>query len=160
MHHSIVLLGESLKKSIASLALVAVLALTACGGPGNTTGGNSGSTATQEAPKVPDLSGAWKQSNPNSENSYQQASITADKMTIEWVSDGGNTTSIYWVGTFSAPTSVGEPYVWTSQRDIEATSSALLASSDATKEFKYEGGSISYKVSALGTTTTVILKKS
>lgn len=152
-------LGESLKKSISSLALVAVLALTACGGAGSTTGGASDSKTTQEAPKVPDLIGAWKQSNPNSEKSYQQASITADKMTIEWVSDGGNTTSIYWVGTFAGPTSASEPYTWTSQRDVGATKSALLASSDATKEFKYEGGSISYKVSALGTTTTVNLKK-
>ncbi|ADX72184.1 hypothetical protein Asphe3_09950 [Pseudarthrobacter phenanthrenivorans Sphe3] len=152
-------LGESLKKSIASLALVAVLALTACGGAGSTTSGAADTQTTQEAPKIPDLTGAWKQSNPNSETSYQQATITADKMTIEWVSDGGNTTSIYWVGTFAAPTSASEPYTWTSQRDVEATQSALLASSDATKEFKYEGGSISYKVSALGTTTTVNLKK-
>lgn len=115
--------------------------------------------AAQEAPKVPDLTGAWKQSNPNSEKSYQQATITADTMTIEWVSDGGNTTSIYWVGTFAGPTSADEPYTWTSQRDVEATKSALLASGDATKEFKYEAGTISYKVSALGTTTTVNLKK-
>ncbi len=88
-------LGESLKTSIASLALVAVLALTACGGAGSTTNSAADSNTTQEAPKVPDLTGAWKQSNPNSEKSYQQASITADKLTIEWVSDGGNTTSIY-----------------------------------------------------------------
>lgn len=80
-------------------------------------------------------------------------------MTIEWVSDGGNTTSIYWVGTFAAPTDASEPYTWTSQKDVEATKSALLASGDATKEFKYENDTISYKVSALGTTTTINLKK-
>lgn len=93
--------GESLKKSVASLALVAVLALTACGGAGNTTSGAAEPETTQEAPKVPDLTGDWKQSNPNNQKSYQQASIRADKMTIEWVSDGGNTTSIYWIGTFA-----------------------------------------------------------
>jgi uncharacterized lipoprotein NlpE involved in copper resistance len=158
MHHSICSIGESLKKSIASIALVSVLALTGCGGTGNTAG-PADSKATQEAPKVPDLTGSWKQSNPSSEKSYQQATVTADKVTIEWVSDGGNTTSIYWVGTFTGPTSATEPYTWTSTRDVEATKSALLASSDATKEFKYEGGTISYKVSALGTTTTVNLKK-
>lgn len=152
-------MGEIMKKSIASIALAAVLVLTGCGGAGTTTTGTADSKAAQEAPKVPDLTGEWKQSNPNSEKSYQQATITADKMTIEWVSDGGNTTSIYWVGTFAAPTTASEPYTWTSQKDVEATKSALLASGDATKEFKYEGGTISYKVSALGTTTTVNLKK-
>ena len=148
-----------MKKSIASIALVSVLALTGCSGTGNTAAGAADSKATQEAPKVPDLIGSWKQSNPSSEKSYQQATVTADKRTIEWVSDGGNTTSIYWIGTFAGPTSANEPYSWTSTRDVEATKSSLLASSDATKEFKYEGGTISYKVSALGTTTTVNLKK-
>jgi uncharacterized lipoprotein NlpE involved in copper resistance len=159
MHHSHIDMGESLKKSIASLALVAVLALTGCGGASTTSPSTPESKPVQEAPKIPDLTGAWKQSNPNSEKSYQQATITGDKLTIEWVSDGGNTTSIYWIGTFSGPTTASEPYTWTSQRDVEATKSALLASSDATKEFKYEAGTISYKVSALGTTTTVNLKK-
>ncbi len=35
----------------------------------------------------------------------------------------------YWIGTFAGPTSTSEPYTWTSQRDVEATKSALLASS-------------------------------
>lgn len=148
-----------MKKSIAPIALAAVLALTGCGGAGTTPAGAADSKAAQEAPKAPDLAGAWKQSNPASEKSYQQATLTADKMTIEWVTDGGNTTSTYWVGTFAGPTNASEPYTWTSQRDVEATKSALLASTDATKEFKYEGGTISYKTSALGTTTTVNLKK-
>jgi hypothetical protein len=75
------------------------------------------------------------------------------------VSDGGDTTSIYWVGTFVAPIDATEPFVWTSQRDAAATDSAMLASSDDTKEFTYEDDTISYKVSALGTTTTVKLQK-
>jgi hypothetical protein len=158
-HHSLFLWGESMKNFIAPIALAAVLALTGCGGAGTTTTGAVESKAAQDAPKAPDLSGEWKQSNSNSEKSYQQATITGDKITINWVSDGGNTTSIYWIGTFAQPTSANEPYTWTSQRDTEATKSALLASSDATKDFKYEGGTISYKASALGTTTTVNLKK-
>lgn len=148
-----------MKKLIAPLVLAAALALTGCGGAGTAPAGASDSKAAQEAPKVTDLTGAWKQSNPNSEKSYQQATITADKMTVEWVTDGGNTTSIYWVGTFAAPTDAGGPYTWTSEKDAAATKSALMASGDATKEFKYENGTISYKVSALGTTTTVNLKK-
>jgi hypothetical protein len=149
-----------LKKSIAFIGLVAALALTGCGGTATTSPSAAESKATLEAPKAPVLTGAWKQSNSKSEKSYQQATITGGKMTIEWVTDGGDTTSIYWVGTFAGPTNASEPYTWTSKRDVAATKSALLASTDDTKEFKYEGGTISYKVSMLGTTTTVNLKKS
>jgi predicted small lipoprotein YifL len=153
-----------MKKLIAPVALAAALALTGCGGSGATPTaatptGAADSKPAEKAPQVPDLSGAWKQSNPNSEKSYQQATITADVITVEWVTDGGNTASIYWVGTFKAPSSSNGPYTWTSQRDVAATKSALLASSDATKEFTYDGDTISYKVSAMGTTTTVKLKK-
>lgn len=154
-----------MKKLIASLALAATLALTGCGGSGAATPtgatptGAADSKPTETALPAPDLSGAWKQSNPNSENSYQQATITADTITVDWVTDGGNTTSIYWVGTFQAPSSSNGPYTWSSQRDAAATKSALLASSDATKEFTHDGDTISYKVSAMGTTTTVKLKK-
>ncbi|WP_267442689.1 hypothetical protein [Bifidobacterium sp. B3998] len=38
-------------------------------------------------------------------------------------------------------------------------SSSLLASQDATKDFKYTDGEITYSSIAVGTTTTVHLKK-
>ena len=38
-------------------------------------------------------------------------------------------------------------------------SQSLLASQNDTKDFKYENGGITYKASAMGTTTTVHLKK-
>lgn len=152
--------NATMRKIIAPVVLAAALALSGCAGTSaDNTGSAASSQPTQEAPKPPVLSGAWKQENAGDKTSYQQATITADTMKIEWVSDGGNTTSTYWVGSFKAPTDATEPYSWTSTRDVETTRSALLASSDATKDFTYEGGTISYKVSALGTTTTVKLKK-
>lgn len=156
---------DIMKKLIPLIALAATLALTGCSGtdtvPKSETApkGETSSTPTEEAPQTPDLAGSWTQSNRASEDSYQQATITTDTMTVEWVSDGGDTTSIYWVGTFEAPTDATEPYTWTSQRDAAATDFALLASTDDAKEFTHEGDTISYKVSALGTTTTVDLKK-
>lgn len=148
-----------MKKLIAPIAFAAALALTGCGGADTTTTGAADSNATEEIPQAPDLAGVWTQSNSASEDSYQQATIAADTITIDWVTDGGDTTSIYWVGTFEAPTDASEPHTWTSERDAAATDSALLASTDDTKEFTYEDDAISYKVSALGTTTTVDLKK-
>ncbi|MFI7482458.1 hypothetical protein ACH9EU_08565 [Kocuria sp. M1R5S2] len=149
-----------MKRLIAPMALAAALALTGCSGADTTSSSAADSNTAEETPHVPDLAGAWKQSNPTSEDSYQQAMITTDTITIEWVTDGGDTTSTYWVGTFEAPTDASEPHTWTSQRDAAATDSALLASTDDTKEFTYEGDTISYKVSALGTTTTVDLNRS
>ncbi|SDL78633.1 hypothetical protein SAMN04487916_11493 [Arthrobacter sp. ov407] len=148
-----------MKKLIAPIALAVALSLTGCGGTATTPASAVDSKAAEEAPKAPELTGAWKQSNSASEKSYQQATIAGDTITVEWVTDAGDTTSAYWVGTFKAPNDASEPYKWTSKRDAAATKSALLASTDDTKEFTYEGDTISYKVSMLGTTKTVKLKK-
>lgn len=146
-------------------AVVLGLALTGCGGQAETAPEASEApesvetTAVEEAPEVPDLTGEWKQSNLNSEDSYQQATITADTITVEWVTDGGDTRSLYWVGSFQAPAEADQPHTWTSEGDVEAMQSALLASSEENKDFTYENGEISYEVSALGTTTTVRLEQ-
>ncbi|MFF1633252.1 hypothetical protein [Leifsonia sp. NPDC058248] len=75
------------------------------------------------------------------------------------MSNGGDTKSIYWIGTFTAPTDANTPYEWTSTRDKAATDSAMLTSQDDTKVFTFQDDTISYSASALGTTTTVKLKK-
>lgn len=141
---------------------IALLALTGCSGAEESVQTNNETAAAPEeaeSAQAPDLAGAWVQSNPNSEDSFQQAEIADGRITVDWVSDGGDTTSIYWVGTFEAPTNAAGPYVWTSERDEEATENALLASTTDTKEFTYEDGEITYEVTALGTTTKVTLEK-
>lgn len=147
-----------MNRRLAPLALVAAFALAGCGGAAYTSTAPGQSSTAEVEQRVPDLTGAWKQANSASEDAYQQATITGDDITIEWVSDGGETTSTYWVGTFQAPKAQG-PHTWVSTRDKAATDSALLASTDDTKEFTYADNTISYKVSALGTTTTVKLEK-
>lgn len=149
-----------MKKHLPLIALAASLVLTGCGGADTSAPAGSPQTQTAEqAPKAPDLAGAWKQSNPNSPETYQQATITADTITVEWVSNGGDTRSVYWVGTFEAPTDATEPHTWSSKRDAAATDNALMASTSDTKDFTFQGDTISYDVSALGSTTTVKLKK-
>lgn len=134
------------KKLIVLLLSGAMIIMTACGN----------SSASFE-PEIPDLKGTWKSE--DNGGSYQEAVIDDFSIEINWVSDGGDTKSIYWVGTFIAPTEATDSYTWTSERDEEATEFALLASGDDTKEFTYSDGVISYQVSALGTTTTMKLKK-
>lgn len=84
------------------------------------------------------LTGTWKSEDKN--GSWMEADIKDDVITINWVSDNGDTKSIYWIGTYEAPTKYSEQYKWTSKRDKEKTKNALLASQDDSKEITYEDG--------------------
>ena len=133
------------KLSVALLTAFMLLSVTACGG------------TSKNAETIPDLTGTWKSQ--NNDGSYQEAVITEDSIEINWVVDDGKTKSIYWAGTFTAPTEATDTYEWTSERDKEKTDSALLASTDDTKKFSYSKGKLKYEVSAFGTTTTLELTK-
>lgn len=152
-----------MKKKLVALLFCGVLAMsvTACGGTESETGSDKNAESTdnkKEEKKDPtDLTGTWKSEETN--GSYQEAVIAEDTIEINWVSDGGNTKSLYWAGTYVAPTEYVNEYSWTSENDKEKTGSALLASGDDTKEFSYKDGKISYEASAMGTTKTVELTK-
>lgn len=152
------------KKILTAMIAAALLAmLTACGGTASTStdNGSAQNTASQKAEeKQPaDLTGDWKQVNSSSDDSYQQATISGDTIEIYWVSDNGDSKSLYWAGSFEAPTTADEPYSWESKNDHDKTDSALMASSDDTKKFTYEKNQISYEASAMGTTATIRLEK-
>ena len=144
--------------SIVALA-VAGLMLAGCSAQapdGVPAGSPTASVTEAPAPSVADLSGEWKQTNSQSEDNYQVATITGDTLEINWVTDNGDTRSLYWAGTFEAPTVPGS-FEWVSANDTAKTEFAMLASGDLTKTFAYDDGEISYEVSALGTTMTVRL---
>lgn len=146
------------KLLIFSIACTLSLSLIACGKPTSEMSQNDESqTSASETKKPLDLSGTW-QSDEN-EGSYQEAIIGDDTIEINWISDGGDTQAIYWIGTFDAPTEFTEEYSWISARDKEKTDTALMASTDDSKEFTYKDGIISYKTSAFGVTTTMKLTK-
>jgi hypothetical protein len=133
--------------------------LAGCSGGTSVTAASSQKAVETEAPvaaAVPDLTGEWKQTNSKSADAYQSATITGNTIVVNWVSDNGDTTSLYWAGTFTAPTEAGT-YSWDSTNDTEQTSSAMLASGDPTKTFTFENDEISYDVSAMGTTVKVKL---
>ena len=151
-----------MKKKIVTLLIAGTLALsiTACGSESaGSTDNTEKESAAEEAPEEPtDLTGTWKSE--DNEGSWMEASITADTIEINWISDDGKTKSIYWIGTYQAPDEAVDEYSWTSERDKEKTDTALLASTDDTKDFTYKDDIISYEVSAVGTTTTMELTKS
>lgn len=109
--------------------------------------------------EVPDMVGEWKQTNSQSNDNYQLATINGEVIDIYWISNNGDTKSLYWSGSFIAPTTTTEPYIWDSVNNHEKTGKSILASGDDTKTMTYENGVLSYEASAFGTTTKVKLQK-
>lgn len=128
-------------KKIFSIILVAVMILHL---------GACANEKESEPEQIPDLLGEWKQTNSNSEDSYQALYISEDTIEVYWIAEGEDTAALYWAGSFTAPTGSEEPYRWSSQNDKSRTENAILASSDDIKQFTYEDGKISYSVTAMG----------
>ncbi|PRB67144.1 hypothetical protein [Arthrobacter sp. MYb213] len=150
-----------MRKILAPISLAFLIFLVGCAGTASTAESSSETTSNNEvAQSVPaDLTGDWKQTNSQSEDAYQVATVRDEVITIDWVTNNGDTKSTYWVGTFEAPTTLQEPYIWSSKRDKKATDTALLASTSDSKEFTFDNEQISYEAGILGTTTTVRLSK-
>lgn len=143
------------------LAVLLVFSLCACGSSSGEQAATAPGTeeASQEPATPPDLTGQWEMVNKEGgeDAAYQTATITDDTITIYWVT--GDTKALYWAGTFTPPNTADEPYTWESANDTEQTSTALLASSDATKVFTYQDGQLSFEASAMGVTKTVRMEK-
>lgn len=150
---------NSLKKvAVGIIAVMMIGATMGCGSGSNKAEAKDTTVKKVSVKKEPtDLTGTWKSE--NTDDSYQEATITADSIEINWVSDGGKTKSLYWAGSYEAPTEYVKEYKWTSNNDTTKTDAAMLASQDATKDFSYKNGTISYEASAMGTTTTVEMTK-
>ena len=105
----------------------------------------------------PDLIGEWREAGDS--DSYHGIYINGNTIEIYFVSDGGRSRTLYWAGSFEAPSDGAEPYTWVSRNDASRTSAALLASGDNTKEFTYLNGKLSYSATVLGVTTTIHAEK-
>lgn len=138
-----------MKKTILVTLLIFALLLTACGK----------STETNSTEEPIDLTGNWAQEGKEFSNGYQAGYISGDRIEIFWMSDEGKTSSLYWSGTYEAPTEVTDEFTWDSKNDTTRTDSALLASGDDQKTFTYKDGKISYEASIMGKTATMTLVK-
>ncbi len=151
-----------LKKLVATMGAIALLGgMAACGSTDSSASAGSSSSssvASKPVEKPAVLTGSWKQVNAKSEDSWMEATITDSTIVVELVSD--DTRSLYWAGSFKAPTEPGD-YSWTSDADKEKLDSAILGSSDDTKEFTYSASSqeLSWQTTMMGVSMTVKAKK-
>ncbi|MFT8705370.1 hypothetical protein [Bifidobacterium aquikefiricola] len=144
------------------VSLVAVLALSACGStPDTSTAQGTPDTTSPSSsiePAAPlDLTGTWASKSDDASDTTMQATVKDSTIEINWVTP--DSTSLYWTGSYEAPTEATDTYSWTSQGDTETMSSALLASQDSTKDFTYENGELTFETSALGATKTIRLHR-
>ncbi|MFT8638708.1 hypothetical protein [Bifidobacterium sp.] len=143
-------------------ALAAILALGACGSDADTGAAQgkpdtaSSSSSPEPAPPL-DLTGTWASQSDDSSDTIMQATIKDSTIEINWVAP--DSTSLYWTGSYEAPTEATDTYSWTSQGDTETMSTALLASQDSTKDFTYENDELTFEASALDTTKTMRLQR-
>ena len=148
-------------EAVASVLVSGALAVTLAGcsaGGGSADNGQQPTQAEQQAKLS--LDGEWKQTNSNDpKNSWMEATIDGGTVSVDWVTGGGSSKSVYWVGSYDAPDTTGDSYSFTSRRDASATDGALLASTADEKEFSYSGGVLSCEVTMLGTTTTVTFER-
>lgn len=156
-------------KKLLSLTLAAfMLAMTLCS-CGNTLN-NSTDTSNDDTPtdkvtteevttEAPaSLQGEWIQKDYENEGTYMTATVSDNAIEVNWYvkSESGDTTALYWAGTYTAPDKAGD-FSWESINDTEKTSTALLASSDEKKTFNFSNNEISFEASAMGATKTVVL---
>ena len=87
------------RKTIATaVAGLLILGLGACGNASDAKTADAGSASQSQTTKKPaekkpveqpaDLTGTWKQTNSGSTDSWMEAEITADTITVQWVSGG------------------------------------------------------------------------
>jgi len=98
-----------MKKAILSIVLIFASMLTACG--------NSNEINSEEPL---DLTGNWAQEGKEFENSYQAGYISGDRIEIFWMSDGGDSSALYWSGTYKAPQEATKEYSWDSINEYAA----------------------------------------
>lgn len=151
-----------MKKIILVIILISALMLNACGSntetkPSEQQSGNAESTVDEVKEKPLDLIGNWAQEGKEFDDSYQAGYISGDRIEIFWMSDGGESSALYWSGTYEPPQEETDEYAWDSNNDKTQTDSALLASGADQKFFTYKDGKISYEASAMGQTATIYL---
>ena len=153
-------------RKVLSLTVAAtLLALTACGtsDSGQSVSDSAQNGQSQSASserETPDYLGTWKQKGADGEegeDTWLEASITADTIRVDWVMESGADRMLFWSGSFD-PEAAAEGTV-VSQRDNAAMDPELLASGDDTKEFAFTENSFSFPITVQGEHGTIEMEK-
>jgi len=132
------------KKLILTVALIMVL--------GVVIGGCSNSPSHSLQTQTFSWNGTWVDPQNN-----MSATIADDTIEINIVD--GDSSGLYWKGTWPVVETVSDGLVIVSQGDDEAMSESFFGSSDGTKTFVYDDNELSFPFRVLGITTTLYLKK-
>jgi len=100
----------------------------------------------QDAAGPLDLTGEWVQTNSASKDCYQAIRITGEAIDVYWISESEGIYMLYWSGTYRAPNTKKDVYQWTSENDIDRTSTSRKGSRDEEKAFSYAEGKLTYLV--------------
>lgn len=132
-----------MRKVLALLAMiVSIFALAACG---DSHGASSNTNPSS-------LIGEWSQVNPNS-GGWMTASISGESIQVNL--KGRESSSIYWMGSFDTSRKPLGKFKVVSLGDQDAMKWQITASTDSKKTFTYDNGELSFKFSALGSSTIV-----
>jgi len=96
------------------LSCVAIL-LAGCSSPAVSGSSNVSSSPSSSNSAPLDLTGEWKQMNPDSSTSYQTATISGNTIEVNWIDDSEKSKSLYWAGTYAAPKNASDTYSWNSK---------------------------------------------
>lgn len=142
---------------IVACVFAASLGLQACSSPES----KGAAPAPAPAPKqeILNLEGTWKQVNSKSDTAWHETIIKGDIITVNWVSDSGDTRALFWEGSYSAPSEPSKTYTWTSEGNREIMDRSILASQEKTKEFNFNGQYLCYEFSALGVSSLAKLER-
>jgi hypothetical protein len=110
--------------------------------------------AVEITPSTSSLNGKWAAS---LESSTMLATVTDDGIEIQWAN--GDTSALYWKGTFPVPANHGAKFTVESEGDLHAMDESMLASEDLTKTFTYENNTINFSLTVIGVTTKVHLAR-
>ncbi len=109
----------------------------------------------EEAGDLMDLTGTWT-SDPT-DGSWVEAVIddATDTITIRCLSDDGDTSTTYWVGTYDPPGDEESTYQWKSER--EEAPDADMSSSDDAMEISYSDDALHFEMTQNGEKKSVEL---
>ncbi len=110
----------------------------------------------EEAGEYMDLAGTWT-SEPSEDGSWVEAVIddADDTITIRCLSDDGDTSSIYWVGTYDPPVNETDTYEWKSVK--KEASDEEMSASDDTMEISYSEDALHFEIEENGNKKSVEL---